>query len=88
MFVAASTFIILMSASYLIYKKFPYQQQLAYIPSGASLLASFMMIFTSFDLNRLDGLTASALGIALGTASLAAFMCSPLIDHYLRYRQH
>lgn len=87
-FLSVSTFIILMGASYLIYKRYPYQQQLVYIPSGAALLASFLMIFISFDLNRIDGLTMSGMSVAVGLASLAAFMCSPLIDYYLRYRQH
>ncbi|NGZ74952.1 YesK family protein [Saccharibacillus alkalitolerans] len=87
-FLSASTFIILMGASYLIYKKFPYRQQLTYIPSGVALLLSFLMIFISFDLNRFDGLTMSGMSVAVGLASLAAFMCSPLIDYFLRYRQH
>jgi len=85
---SVTTFIILMSASYLIYKRYPYQQQLVYIPSGIALLASFLIIFASFDLNRIDGLTMSGMSVAVGLASLAAFMCSPLIDYYLRYRQH
>lgn len=87
-FLAAATFIILMSSSYFIYKRYPYQQQLAYIPSGFALLGSCMMIFASFDLNRIEGLTTSGMSVALGLASLGAFMCLPLIDHYLRYRQH
>lgn len=87
-FLSVSTFIILMGASYLIYKRYPYQQQLAYIPSGIAMLTSVLMIFTSFDLNRMDSLTMSGMSVAVGLASLAAFMCSPLIDHYLRYRQH
>lgn len=85
---SVTTFIILMGASYLIYKRHPYQQQLVYIPSGIALLVSFLMIFISFDLNRIDGLTMSGMSVAVGLASLAAFMCSPLIDYYLRYRQH
>ncbi|WP_018976039.1 YesK family protein [Saccharibacillus kuerlensis] len=85
---SVSTFIILMGASYLIYKKYPYRQQLTYIPSGTTLLTSFIMIFISFDLNRFDGLTMSAASVAIGLASLAAFMCLPLIDYYFRYRQH
>ncbi|MCQ4086586.1 hypothetical protein [Saccharibacillus sp. JS10] len=87
-FLSASTFIVLMSASYLIYKRYPYQQQLTYIPSGIALLFSFLLIFASFDMNALDGLTMSATSIAVGVASLAAFMCAPLIDYFLRYRQH
>jgi len=87
-FLSVSTFIILMGASYLIYKKYPYRQQLTYIPSGTALLASFLMIFISFDLTRFSGLNMSVMSVAVGTASLAAFMCSPLIDYFLRYRQH
>ncbi|MDO3408429.1 YesK family protein [Saccharibacillus sp. CPCC 101409] len=82
------TFIILMGASYLIYKKYPYRQQLTYLPSGMVLLASFLMIFVSFDLSRFDGMNASAMAVAVGLASLLAFMCSPLIDYFLRYKQH
>ncbi|MEJ8306476.1 hypothetical protein [Saccharibacillus sacchari] len=85
---SVTTFIILMSASYLIYKRYPYQQQLVYVPSGLALLASFLMIFISFDLNRIDSLTMSGMSVSVGLASLAAFMCSPLIDYYWRYRQH
>ncbi|WP_172251754.1 YesK family protein [Saccharibacillus deserti] len=87
-FLSASTFIVLMSVSYLIYKKYPYRQELTYIPSGAALLASFMLIFMSFDLSHFDGMTLSGMSVAVGLASLAAFMCSPLIDYFMRYRQH